>query len=546
MPKKTIVNSVLAHVVSVGSSIVSLLSGLLAASLILYSGYVLYDTFYTADKAFATGWDLLQYKPEIIDDGAVPLAGADMLAKINEDYRAWLTVYDTSIDYPVMQGLDDVYYARHDIYGNSGSITGAIYMSAFNAADFSDSYNLIYGHHVNTGAMFSDLFEFRDENYFRQHRTGILVTKDKVYDLTFFAVLQTDAYEEEVYAVTSRTAEGVISFLAGNVGSEEGNSTLLYDASVAAGAKKIAALSTCYDAITNGRLVVYANMVERIEEKHSPGREENSAAGETDPDNGDDGGQDGTDITEPDDGSHDGDSGDGGSSGSDGQGGLDGQDGQGSDGENGVEDISDSETPRSPYHGGISGSTDDGSEDFTDDGNGNNGGLSGDDNDQGIEDIDDDETPLAHFINGFTPGGSSYGTRAWALVNLLCVFVTAYLFMPVTHVNDKYGRSRRMKKYNEEMAAQGREVVYEVDKFKKRFRVGVGLEILAVVFAVIAFILTENMRLPMVLIDKWTPLMLVITLGCWGADVTFTRYRDEEDENGRNGGSSLPGGAQPA
>ena len=30
--------------------------------------------------------------------------------------------------------------------------------------------------------------------------------------------------------------------------------------------------------------------------------------------------------------------------------------------------------------------------------------------------------------------------------------------------------------------------------------------------AVIAFILTENMRLPMVLVDKWTLLMVIIAL----------------------------------
>ena len=59
-------------------------------------------------RAADSPWDLLQYKPEIIDDEAAPLIGADILAKINEDYRAWLTIYDTKIDYPVMQGLNDL------------------------------------------------------------------------------------------------------------------------------------------------------------------------------------------------------------------------------------------------------------------------------------------------------------------------------------------------------------------------------------------------------------------------------------------------------
>ena len=88
--QKSVVSAVLSHVAQAGSGIVSLLSGLLAAFLILYSGFVLYDTFYTQDQAFGNTWELLQYRPEIIEDGAVPLDGTEMLAQINEDYRAWL------------------------------------------------------------------------------------------------------------------------------------------------------------------------------------------------------------------------------------------------------------------------------------------------------------------------------------------------------------------------------------------------------------------------------------------------------------------------
>lgn len=51
-------------------------------------------------------------------------------------------------------------------------------------------------------------------------------------------------------------------------------------------------------------------------------------------------------------------------------------------------------------------------------------------------------------------------------------------------------------------------------------------------------ILTENIKLPMVLIDKWTPLMLVFLAVCWGIDVALIRCRENqrrenyEDEEG--------------
>ena len=152
---KALVNTVLSTAASLGTSLISLLSGLLAAALILYSGYVLYDSFSTQRQA-QSSWDLLQYKPEILADEPEPAAIENKLAQINPDYRAWLTVYDTHIDYPVMQGENDYYYAYHDIYRES-SLTGAIYLAAGNQPDMSNSYNVIYGHHMNNGAMFGGL-----------------------------------------------------------------------------------------------------------------------------------------------------------------------------------------------------------------------------------------------------------------------------------------------------------------------------------------------------------------------------------------------------
>ena len=184
-PRKSVVDAVFSGLLKTGNGVVSLLSGLLASVLILYSGYVLYDSFSTQYKAYSSAWELLQYKPEIIEDSATPLGGS-ALSAINSDYTSWLTIYDSTIDYPVMQGPDDLYYASHDIYKNT-SLTGAIYLAASNSPDYSDSYNLIYGHHMDNGAMFGSLDNFRVDSYFNGHREGIVVTNDGAYDLTFSA-----------------------------------------------------------------------------------------------------------------------------------------------------------------------------------------------------------------------------------------------------------------------------------------------------------------------------------------------------------------------
>ena len=68
---------------------------------------------------------------------------------------------------------------------------------------------------------------------------------------------------------------------------------------------------------------------------------------------------------------------------------------------------------------------------------------------------------------------------------------------------------------------------YRVKRFQRRFRIGLVLELIVALLVLIAFILTEDMRLPMVLIDRWTPLMIVLLLIEWLLDVRLIRYRDK-------------------
>lgn len=252
--------------IKIGNKFVSLLAGVLATVLILYSGYVLYDGLATEYGAYTSSWDLLKYKP---DAAMAQLSGGTMsMADVNQDYRAWLTINDTTIDYPVVQGPNDLYYASHDAYGNS-SLTGAIYLSVASSPVFTDSYSVIYGHHMNNGAMFGSLDRFRDGDYFRSHQNGTLVTVGgETFKLKIFAVATTDAYESRIYTAGNRGAE-VKAFLTGDRSKDTGIGTtvLQYDGAAAGKGSKVVALSTCADAETNGRLVVFA-VIE--EEKETP------------------------------------------------------------------------------------------------------------------------------------------------------------------------------------------------------------------------------------------------------------------------------------
>ena len=736
-------SAVLDKVVSAGSAAVSLFTGLLAGAMILYSGYVLYDNAYMQTQAVPTE-EIRQYRPEVIDDDSVPLTGST-LAAVNSDYRAWLTLDNTIVDYPVMQAENDVYYASRDIYGES-SLTGSIYLSAGNSGDLSDTYNIIYGHHMDANIMFGALDQYLTRSYFDSHRTGVLVASSGLYDLRVFAVLRTDAYDETVYAPGNNVA-AIISYLR-NPGA--GAQTLILDDAAAAGAQRVVALSTCENLETDGRIVVFATMTKRNllrldltgysgvydGRPHSP-QARPSVPENTTVEYSTDGGRTWsarrpsiTDVgeirlmvraTNPVYGTVTGETtlrvtpkavtvrannstkayGQPDPAFSASVTGLIGGDTirytvsrRGSDEAAGTYrgvivpsgearqgnyqityvpadfEITDAGTmtlTAAGYTGVYDGqphfpsaavsipagttieySTDGGatwtttppsitnvgtltvlvravnpnyetvtstvtltvtpatvtvrvnpssktagSDDpaFTAEVEGlvdgttivYTVGRTGDDEEVGIyddvlvatgdasqgnynvvfvpadfeimaapvtpeeageepeegepeeyEEIEEETVPRTDPTDVFRPTGGSFGDRAWALINLICLIITVYLFLPLLHLKAKYRRAKLMKAVNEDTEMNGaagagtpdeEDPYYEVKKFVRRFRIGAVLELVISIAAIVAFILTEDMRLPMILIDKWTPLMILFLLLCWVVDVRLARYR---------------------
>ena len=104
------------------------------------------------------------------------------LLAINEDTTSWITLDDTLIDYPVMQGENDYEYVNKNIYGDF-ELSGSIFISAKNASDYSDPYNLLFGHHISNGAMFGDVMKYKNKDYFNQHSTGILYLPEATYSV---------------------------------------------------------------------------------------------------------------------------------------------------------------------------------------------------------------------------------------------------------------------------------------------------------------------------------------------------------------------------
>ena len=116
-----------------------------------------------------------------------------------------------------------------------------------------------------------------------------------------------------------------------------------------------------------------------------------------------------------------------------------------------------------------------------------------------VETITDDPTPLAQ-----NPGG------CWALVNLIITILT--VLGSILLLIFYFGKKQKAlvdENGNPVLNAEGEEALEYTRKKKGFWRI---FSIIPAVVAVVVFILTENMRLPMVLVDRWTILMVIIGL----------------------------------
>ena len=238
-----------AQAARVGNRILNIIVGILTLILFLYGAYCLWDTYVTARGAFISD-DLLEYKPI---PGQEENPTLDELMAINPDVVGWLTVDDTHIDYPVVQGENDMEYINKDVYGEF-ALPGSIFLSCVNSRDFSDPYSLVYGHHMANGAMFGDIVEFVNKDYFDTHTTGTLYLPDETQGITLFACMQTSATDTVVYNPKAQQEDvsGLLSYL-------EENAVQYRDISEKK-SDRIIGLSTCAEAETNGRVIVFGRL----------------------------------------------------------------------------------------------------------------------------------------------------------------------------------------------------------------------------------------------------------------------------------------------
>ena len=107
-----------------------------------------------------------------------PVVDFASLQQTNPYIVGWLYSEGTPINYPVVQGTDNSYYLTH-LYDGTYNANGCLFLDRRVNRDFSSLHSIIYGHYMRSGAMCASLAGYKDQAYYEEHPTLMLMTPDK-------------------------------------------------------------------------------------------------------------------------------------------------------------------------------------------------------------------------------------------------------------------------------------------------------------------------------------------------------------------------------
>ena len=125
------------------------------------------------------------------DPTAAALAQLDLAAlqEINGEVIGWITIPETGVSYPLLQGEDNRYYLDH-MWTRDRSSVGAIFLDTACPADLSGFNAVIYGHRMRNGSMFGELRKYRDQDYWQAHPDVYIVNDSGVSRYRIFAACE--------------------------------------------------------------------------------------------------------------------------------------------------------------------------------------------------------------------------------------------------------------------------------------------------------------------------------------------------------------------
>lgn len=175
----------------------------------------------------------------------------------NPDCVGWLTIPDTTVDYPVVwTPTAPEHYLRRDFYGNSAS-GGTPFLDGRNQAQAKGQNLIVYGHNMLDGSMFKPLLQYLTPNFRQTHQDIYLELDGAQYHYQVIAALETN----------TRSPMYVYTGLSDSTEMEDFRAALLEETSLDAvpQAEGYLTLSTCNNQGGDSRVLVIAALVEEVQ-----------------------------------------------------------------------------------------------------------------------------------------------------------------------------------------------------------------------------------------------------------------------------------------
>ena len=187
---------------------------------------------------------------------APPCHDLAALQSENPDCVGWLTIPDTTVDYPIVWTPNDPeHYLRRDFYDSYAS-GGTPFLDGRNVAQAEGQNLILYGHNMLDGSMFKPIVQCLEPSFRQTHQDIYLELNSTQYHYQVIASLETSS-RSLVYTYTdlNNTAE-----------MEDFRAALLEETGVGAvpQAEGYLTLSTCNDQGGDSRVLVIAALVEEV------------------------------------------------------------------------------------------------------------------------------------------------------------------------------------------------------------------------------------------------------------------------------------------
>lgn len=120
------------------------------------------------------------------DGDYVNSANEEELKSINSDYKMWIQIENTNINYPVVQSSDNDYYLKHN-FRKESNISGTVFVESANDID-NDKNIILYGHNMRNGTMFNNITNYKEESFFNEDNKINIIMNNTLYEYEAFSV----------------------------------------------------------------------------------------------------------------------------------------------------------------------------------------------------------------------------------------------------------------------------------------------------------------------------------------------------------------------